>query len=194
MLVTFAGWIAPAATMIAAMMTAANLGARVTGWGFVIFTVGAVAWIVTALASGQQNLLIANSFLLVVDAIGIWRWLGQRAVYAEGAQAATDDSVESASPNLFALASLEGRPLLAPDGAEIGVVVDAMATCAQGRIVYVVVREGGISGVGERLHALDWGALSLDEAGVRTRLDARALAARPALQADHWPTLAELGR
>lgn len=46
-----AGWIASAATMIAAMMTAANLRSRVTGWGFVIFLVGAIAWsmVVTAL-------------------------------------------------------------------------------------------------------------------------------------------------
>jgi hypothetical protein len=33
-LTAMAGWVAPAATMIAAMMTAANLGARVIGWGF----------------------------------------------------------------------------------------------------------------------------------------------------------------
>jgi hypothetical protein len=38
--------------MIAAMMTPANLGARVTGWGFVLFSVGAVAWVTVALGSG----------------------------------------------------------------------------------------------------------------------------------------------
>src|SRR4051812_35651207 len=114
MLITLAGWIAPAATMIAAMMTAANLGARVTGWGFVVFTVGAIAWIVTALATGQQNLLVANAFLLVVDVIGIWRWLGRQARYADGADAAAKDSIRDESPTLFALGSLEGRPLLTP--------------------------------------------------------------------------------
>lgn len=35
-----AAWVAPVATMIAAVMTAANLGARVTGWGFVVFVIG----------------------------------------------------------------------------------------------------------------------------------------------------------
>ena len=44
-----AGWVALAATCIAALMTASNLGARVTGWGFVIFTIGAAAWIVVGL-------------------------------------------------------------------------------------------------------------------------------------------------
>src|SRR6187549_1278242 len=120
MLITLAGWIAPAATMIAAMMTAANLGARVTGWGFVVFTIGAIAWIVTALATGQQNLLVANAFLLVVDVIGIWRWLGRQARYADGAQVAEEDSAAQGSPDLFAVVELEGRPVLGRDGSTIG--------------------------------------------------------------------------
>src|SRR3954468_3755271 len=104
MLIQIAGRIAPAATMFAAMMTAANLGARVTGWGFVVFTIGALGWIITALATGQQNLLVANGFLLVVDVIGIWRWLGRQARYADGAQLAEKDSLEQGSPDLFAVA------------------------------------------------------------------------------------------
>jgi len=57
--------------MIAAMMTAANLGARVTGWGFVVFTVGSLCWTAIALSSGQTNLLASNAFLTVVNPVGI---------------------------------------------------------------------------------------------------------------------------
>jgi hypothetical protein len=67
------GWIAPAATMIAAMMTAANAGARVTGCGFVVFAMGSVAWSLTATYSHQRNLLLTNLFLTVVNLIGVWR-------------------------------------------------------------------------------------------------------------------------
>ena len=70
-----AGWIAPIATMLAAMMTAANLGARMTGWGFIVFTIGSVGWLVVANGSGQQNLLWTNAFLTLVNAVGIWRYL-----------------------------------------------------------------------------------------------------------------------
>ena len=192
MIVTLAGWIAPAATMIAAMMTAANLGARVTGWGFVVFTIGAIAWIVTAIATGQQNLLVANVFLLVVDVIGVWRWLGRQARYADGAQVAEKDSIAQGSPDLFAVVELEGHPVFGRDGIAIGTVVDAMATCADGQIRYVVVREGGIGGVGERLHALDWRAISVDEQGLRSEYDQGTLAARPIIEAGNWPTLVEL--
>jgi len=192
MIVTLAGWIAPAATMIAAMMTAANLGARVTGWGFVVFTIGAVAWIITALATDQQNLLVTNAFLLVVDLVGVWRWLGRQARYADGAMAAEEESAAQHSPDLFAVGEIEGRPVLGRDGRVIGAVVDAMATCTGGQIGYVIVREGGIGGVGEHLHTLDWSEVRLDGDGLRTELDRQTLAARPAVEPGHWPTLAEM--
>ncbi len=41
---SIATWLAPIATTIAALMTASNLGTRITGWGFVVFTVGSLAW------------------------------------------------------------------------------------------------------------------------------------------------------
>src|SRR6201999_4586061 len=55
-----AEWVAPIATMIAALMTASNLGPRVTGWGFVVFTIGAIAWALIGLTTGQSNLLWQN--------------------------------------------------------------------------------------------------------------------------------------
>ena len=188
---TAAGWIAPAATMIGAIMTAANLGARVTGWGFVVFTVGALAWMAVALATGQQNLLVSNAFLLAIDLFGIWRWLGRRARYDEGAATAVEKSAGAPQPSLFALGTLEGRSLLSADGAKIGVTVDAMAACDTGRIAYLVVSAGGISGVGEALHALGWNEVDIVEEGVRTRLDAAALARRATLRPNAWPTSAE---
>lgn len=66
-----AGWIAPVATMIAAMMTAANLGARITGWGFVVFTLGAISWTAVGVSTGQGNLVATNVFLTLVNAVGV---------------------------------------------------------------------------------------------------------------------------
>jgi hypothetical protein len=51
------GWVALAATCIAALLTASNLAARVTGWGFVIFMIGAVAWILVGAATGAVGLV-----------------------------------------------------------------------------------------------------------------------------------------
>jgi len=66
-------------------MTASNLGARVTGWGFVVFTVGAAAWIVVGIATNQTQLLWGNIFPGFVNLFGIWRWLGRRARFSDAA-------------------------------------------------------------------------------------------------------------
>jgi sporulation protein YlmC with PRC-barrel domain len=186
-----AEWIAPAATMIAAMMTAANLGSRVTGWGFVVFTVGAIAWVIVALASGQQNLLISNGFLLIVDLVGVWRWLGRRARYDSGAEAAAATSKEKGSATLFALSKIEGRTVLDANGEKLGEVIDAMAGCSDGAIRYFVVSRGGIGGVGEQLHAIGWREARIEEASIVATVNGTALAARPVLDPAHWPASAE---
>lgn len=182
-----AGWIAPAATMIAAMMTAANLGARVTGWGFIVFTVGSLGWIAVAVASGQQNLLFTNGFLTLVNAVGIWRWLGRQARYEEGGEAATERSARARVPTLFPVGGLAGAKLTGRDGAALGSVVEAMMRCDGAALAYVVVSEGGIGGVGERLHALDPKELRFSEGGIACDLDAKNLARRPVLENGAWP-------
>lgn len=182
-----AGWIAPAATMIAAIMTAANLGARVTGWGFAVFSVGALAWIMVGAASGQPNLLWSNAFLLLVDLVGVWRWLGRRARYDEAAQAAATRSRDAPAPTLFGLAGLEGMPVRNIEGETIATTVDAMASCEEGRIAYLVVREGGVGGVGERLHALAWNEVCVRNGEMTSRLSSELLARRPVLAAGQWP-------
>lgn len=185
-----AGWIAPAATMIAAIMTAANLGARVTGWGFAVFAIGAIAWITVGAATGQQNLLWSNAFLLLVDLVGVWRWLGRRARYDQAAEAASSRSRRAAAPTLFALAGLEGMPVRSATGETIATTVDAMASCEDGRIVYLVVREGGVGGVGERLHALGWDEIRVRDGAMTSRLSSEVLAGRPTLAAGQWPASA----
>lgn len=182
-----AGWIAPAATMIAAMMTAANLGARVTGWGFVVFTVGSVAWTTVGLTSGQTNLVLSNAFLTVVNLVGIWRWLGRQATYDRGSSAAADDSARLPVQTLYAAGGVVGAKLTGPRGETVGTIVDAMLGCDDNAIAYVVVSTGGVGGVGETLHALRPGELVFGPDGVRTELGVDAIRRTPEVHANHWP-------
>lgn len=182
-----AGWIAPAATMIAAMMTAANLGARVTGWGFVVFSVGSVAWTTVGLTSGQTNLVLSNAFLTVVNLVGIWRWLGRQATYDKGSSAAADASARHPVPSLYPAGGVIGAKLTGPGGEAVGTVVDAMLGCGDNAIAYVVVSTGGVGGVGETLHALTPAELVFGKDGVRTELGVDAIRRKPAVQANRWP-------
>ncbi|WP_019515955.1 hypothetical protein [Sphingomonas sp. Mn802worker] len=149
-----AGWVALVATCIAALMTASNLGARVTGWGFVVFTIGAVAWIVVGLETGQTQLLWSNIFLGVVDVFGIWRWLGRRAKFSDAANAEQARSGRAEHEALFSISRIDGLPVRGADGQVIAHAVDALATCAGGTIDFFIVREGGVAGVGETLRRL----------------------------------------
>lgn len=60
----YLSWFATTATIIAATLTASNLGARITGYGFVIFTVGSVAWLSFAAVTDQPALVWTNGVLL----------------------------------------------------------------------------------------------------------------------------------
>jgi hypothetical protein len=72
-------WIATAATIGGALLTASNLGARITGAGFIVFLFGSLSWIGVSLMSGQQALLWTNIVLTFLNIFGIWRWLGRQA-------------------------------------------------------------------------------------------------------------------
>lgn len=115
-LTDIAEWLAPIATMVAAMMTTINLGARVTGWGFVVFTIGSVAWTTVGLSSGQVSLIAANGFLTFVNLVGIWRWLGRQSAYEDGARSAKAASRRASSPTLFTATGIAGMPVLDGDG------------------------------------------------------------------------------
>lgn len=191
-LINLAHYVAPAATMIAACMTAANLGPRVTGWGFIIFTLGSLAWSCIAITSGQHSLLLTNGFLTLVNVIGIWRWLGRVARFDEGAKAAETKSKTANTPTLINIGSIEGRAVVDSAGLKIGNAIGVMASANTGTIAYVVASLGGISGIGERLIALPWDSLELAEQSLAVTLDESAIAGLPDLDPIDWPTSAQL--
>lgn len=174
-----AGWVALVATCIAALMTASNLGVRVTGWGFVIFTVGAVAWIVVGALTQQTQLLYSNLFLGIVDVFGVWRWLGHRARISDTVEAEQKNSEQREGENLFSVATLDGLPVVSVDGEVVARAVDALAACVGGRIDYLIVRVGGVGGVGETLHRLPWAEAVIADGKIRTERDAGSMASLP---------------
>jgi sporulation protein YlmC with PRC-barrel domain len=182
-----AGWIAPVATMIAAMMTAANLGARITGWGFVIFTVGSIAWSTVGLASGQTNLLATNGFLTVVNLVGVWRWLGKQRAYEDGGKSATEASRRSAYPTLFTATSIAGMPVITNDGEEVGNAVEALVTCEDGSVNYVVIASSGIGGVGEELRAVPRKDVTFSCDSLKLKYTLQWYTKLPVLAEGDWP-------
>ena len=179
-------WAATVLTIVAAFMTASNLGSRVTGYGFAVFTAGAVFWIGVGVLNDQPALLWTNIVLLVLDVFGVWRWLGRQARVEEGGRAASEASEHMPGEALFPVSLLSRAPVRCGTG-EVGHCVDAMAGCSSGRLDYLVVSEGGVAGVGERLRRLPWKDSHVDEGTVVTALSTQRFARLEELQRDEWP-------
>ena len=184
---SIASWVAPVATTIAALMTASNLGSRVTGWGFAVFLVGSIAWAALGAATGQPNLVWQNIILSALNLFGIWRWLGRQRQIERGGEKAAAASERLASETLFPASRLISAGIAGRDGSALGSAVDAMIGCRSGQLAYVVVAEGGVAGVGETLRRLDWADLDAGDDGFAARHDSASFAALPKLERDRWP-------
>src|SRR5688500_1244613 len=126
-------WIATAATIGGALLTASNLGARITGTGFIVLLFGSLSWLGVSLATGQQALLWTNIVLTFLNLFGIWRWLGRQSAVEHGAESAADASEATPGETLFPVSLLSKAKVLA-GGEEVGACVDAMAGERGGRL------------------------------------------------------------
>ena len=81
---TFLRTVAACTTIVAAAMVAANINARITVAGFAIFTVASIAWMADGWFESKSSLVIQNVILLVINILGIWRWLPRAEKKAKG--------------------------------------------------------------------------------------------------------------
>jgi hypothetical protein len=178
-------WVATVATIIAASMTAANLGSRITGYGFCVFLVGSLAWFATGLLTNQPALVWTNIVLTILNIFGIWRWLGRQARIEDGASTAAAASQETSGEDLFPISLLTSAPIQSRSGKSLGSCVDAMAGCSGGGLRYVVASGGGVAGVGETLRRVPWGEATMREGKLIVGAD--RLDSLQEIDKDQWP-------
>jgi sporulation protein YlmC with PRC-barrel domain len=96
-------------------------------------------------------------------------------------------------PELMATATLDGDKVMSSDGHDIGKVKDIMLDVRAGRVAYVVMSTGGFLGVGDKLLAIPWDALTLDLDRKCFRIDMSAESVKnaPGFDKDHWPSMAD---
>ena len=179
-------WIATVATIIAAFMTASNLGTRITGYGFCVFLIGSLSWLAAGILTHQSALTWTNIVLTVLNVFGIWRWLGRQARVEEGARVAAEASEHTPGESLFPISLLSRAPVEF-SGGQVGHAVDAMAGSRSGRLAYVVVSEGGVAGVGESLRRLSWADIRMEGDRLVSGLTRRQFDKLKELPKDEWP-------
>ena len=82
---------------------------------------------------------------------------GQTRIIGKGAATAAGPG-----PDVMAADTLEGDKVYTTDGDDVGKIKDIMLDVRSGRVAYAVLSSGGILGIGDKLHAIPWSALTLD--------------------------------
>ena len=79
-------------------------------------------------------------------------------------------------------------------GQDIGRIEEPMIDVTTGRVAYAVLSFGGFMGIGNKLFALPWSALTVDEAKKRfvCNVTKETLDKMPGFDKDHWPDLNDL--
>lgn len=92
-------------------------------------------------------------------------------------------------PQVLSASTIIGDDVVNAEGENLGEVKELMVDLDAGQIAYAVLSFGGFLGLGEKLFAIPWGALSLDPE--RTvfvlNLDREVLEEGPGFDKDDWP-------
>lgn len=85
--------------------------------------------------------------------------------------------------------TLIGDDVRNPAGDDLGHVEEIMLDVNSGRIAYAVISFGGFLGLGDKLFAVPWNALSLDtgEHAFILDVDEETLENAPGFDKDNWP-------
>ncbi len=98
----------------------------------------------------------------------------------------------AAQATLVAAGALIEAPVHGRDGEKLGKIAEIMLAAGKGSIAYVVVATGGMLGIGEALHAVDWCDFTVDPENGRLSLNvgAEEFAGRAGFDKDAWPVSA----
>lgn len=100
---------------------------------------------------------------------------------------------EGPGPRLMGANTLNGNDVYNRQDEDLGDIKEIMLDMANGRVAYAVLSFGGFLGMGEKLFAVPWSALTLDTVNKRFILDAskERLESAPGFDPDHWPDMAD---
>jgi sporulation protein YlmC with PRC-barrel domain len=102
-----------------------------------------------------------------------------------------DDYDEHVS--VLSAGTLIGTPVTNLNGEDLGHIEEIMLDLATGNVAYVVVSFGGLLGVGNKLFAIPWQSLQIDqdEETAVMDVDRSTLENAPGFDRDNWPQTVE---
>lgn len=94
---------------------------------------------------------------------------------------------------VLSASTLSGDRVRNSAGEDLGKIQDIMIDVSSGRVAYAVLSFGGFLGIGDKLFAVPWNALTVDEVNKEIVLDAdkQMLENAPGFDKDNWPDFAD---
>lgn len=91
--------------------------------------------------------------------------------------------------SVLSAGSLTSDPVKNASGDKIADVKEIMVDLRDGNVAYVVVAYGGLMGMGEKLFAVPWDAVRVDQEdkAIVLDLDEEVLKTAPGFDPQHWP-------
>jgi sporulation protein YlmC with PRC-barrel domain len=98
-------------------------------------------------------------------------------------------------PELMGANTLVGSDVYNHKDEDLGDIKEIMLDMRNGRVAYAVLSFGGFLGMGGKLFAVPWAALTLDTGNKRFVLDVERdrLSTAPGFDKDKWPNMADAG-
>lgn len=95
---------------------------------------------------------------------------------------------------LLSATTLIDDPVRNANGEDLGHIEDLMVDIKTGCIAYAVLSFGGMMGLGDKLFAIPWEALSVDTRAKHVVLNVRreTLENAPGFEKDDWPDMTDL--
>jgi len=95
--------------------------------------------------------------------------------------------------SILAADTLTGDKVVNRQKEDLGTIEHLMIDVEKGRVAYAVLSFGGLLGMGTKLFAIPWSALTVDTGEKRLILDAdkKLLERAPGFDKAHWPDMAD---
>ena len=103
------------------------------------------------------------------------------------------NSASGPGPALMGADTLLGNDVYNKADEDLGDIKEFMIDMATGKVAYAVLSFGGVLGMGDKLFAVPWAALTLDTVNKRFTLDVQkgALKEAPGFDKDRWPVMSD---
>ena len=114
-------------------------------------------------------------------------------MYKGSTGGAGPDMRRGPGPDLMGADTLVGNDVCNQKGEDVGDIKEIMLDMRNGKVGYAVLSFGGFLGMGEKLFAVPWGALTLDTKNKRFVLNVEKdrLKHAPGFEKNKWPNMAD---